>query len=51
MRAAAARRCGGGFAAVGPAAMRYPSLAARPAGRRPAAAAPQQQMPLRCQLT
>ena len=51
-----ARRCCG-FAAVGPAARRYRSFAARPVGRRSAAAAPQhgaqQQMRAvpRCQLT
>ena len=45
------------FAAVGPEAKRYRSIAARPAGRRSAAAAPQhgaqQQMRAvpRCQLT
>ena len=37
---AVAHRCCG-FAAVGPAARRYRSIAARPAGRRTAAAAPQ----------
>jgi len=48
---AAARRCCG-FAAVGPAARRYRSIAARPVGSSSSRAAAQQQMRVvqRCQM-